>query len=351
MPLPAFWVGAAGDVDVSATWEPAEGAAPAEQGRLSATLQPPRGSEPAPPLELALCPSPAASAAAPPVLRLRCGARLAELRVQRAGDREPHYAGTLRGAPGCSEGAWQFSVELPAACVLARLKLLSLADKGSCPIVLEAAGAAAGPQPDGSGPLEQHPCEASSPAGARLSQLDELRLLAQHAAAGGLAGAQAEGAAQLPPSLKLLQEKLTAGGSGADGGGSGSASAVQALAAAVARGVLMEQRRQQQHPAQPPTQLRHPQQQQLEQQEQQQEHGQQDGIGISAGAAAGGSGFRPSAEAQWLAARLEASIHAAVQAAEARLQGCVAGLVERLAALEARLGGEEPFQPPSRGQE
>jgi hypothetical protein len=61
---------------------------------------------------------------------------------------------------------------------------------------------------------------------------------------------------------------------------------------------------------------------------------------MPAGTAPDDGSFQPSAEAEWLAARLEASICAAVQAAEARLQGQLAGLSERMAALEARL---EPF--------
>jgi hypothetical protein len=111
------------------------------------------------------------------------GMRLVELQVRGAGDRELQYVGTLRGTASAAPAgaAWRFTFDLPAGWAAARLKLLSLVDKGSCVVDFqESQGreeAASGPGAAAAGPPA---ASGATP----LSQLDELRLLVQHAAAG-----------------------------------------------------------------------------------------------------------------------------------------------------------------------
>ena len=203
---------------VSASWT-----AVPQPGGLSSLRLPPaaESGQAAASCELALHPrsSGAAGCSRENAVTLLCGARLVELRLQGRGDREPQYVATLRGqaveAAECAgssasgsgsgggggsggsggkpgHGLWRFSIVLPAGWQLAHLKLLSLVDKGVCPLALTTSGSeapgttagAAGACPPATGHTPGSGNIAGISMAAPLSQLEELRMLVQHAAAG-----------------------------------------------------------------------------------------------------------------------------------------------------------------------
>jgi hypothetical protein len=333
-------LGSDSPVQVAGSWYPD----PAGAAGAPLVLQQPPG-DGAARLELTITPSTGGSCT-PVNLVLCSSARLAELRVQHAQDREPQYLGTLRGVADAGSGRpaeaaaadtpsathqrplYRLRLELQGGFVLACLRLASLADKGSCllQMVLDAAGlptAMAGDSSSGGGDggsaVSAGPDgSAGSNDGHAMSQLDELRLLLQHATGHG-SGGGSDGdvkASALPLSLQLLQQKLEASPRGAG------VAAAQALATAVAKGVLLEQQLQPAQRQQPSPLPPQP--------------------ATSQGSQHHGSPgqpepafINPSPELQWLAQRMEA----AVGAAEARLHVGLEALAQRLAALEARLGG------------
>lgn len=319
-------------VSAAASWAPVPGAGPGY-----VLLRP--GDTRLAPCELELRHAPSSGGGGAPTidagLQLRCGARLVELRVQGAVDREPQYVATLRGVPhaasaecgsapaGGGAGAtrphphlWDFALDLPHGWCLAHVKLLSLADKGSCVVSLQLRDAgSAGPMGGGGGGASQG-CGGQQ---ATLSQLEELRLLVRHAATGPGQGAPAQA---LPPSLHLLQHKLAAGTAAG-----GAAAAAQAMAAAVARGVLLEER------VQCDERQRSSQQQGAEQ--------RASTAGLASAACGAGTPAAlaaqpvgaPSADARWLAAHIDVGL----AALEARLGARLGELASRVAALEVHL--------------
>jgi hypothetical protein len=185
-------------VQVTAAWLPD---APAPPMFLKRPPPSPHTSEP--PCELVL-EATAAGSLCDLAVTLRCSARLIELRAQGASDREPQYIGTSRGEPAAEPSAtgpmFQFVIPLPPGCVLMRLKLLSLADKGCCRLEHLEAVVQGQPQPqqpqqqqeqqgrsgtqgqESEGGVPDGRCAPPASVGALHSQLDELRLLVKHAA-------------------------------------------------------------------------------------------------------------------------------------------------------------------------
>lgn len=172
---------------VLCTWAPSSASLPV-------VLQPP-SQQPPPPCELTIALAADMTASQLTVV-LACAARLLELRTRRMIEREPQYIGTVRGQAETPAGSssvrlWRFRVELPPGCVQAQVKLLSLPDKGSCTLQsleLQRAEEAEGSTAAAAEPDKADAAAAAPHNSAPRSQLDELRLLVEHAAASGNLG-------------------------------------------------------------------------------------------------------------------------------------------------------------------